>query len=336
MILNRRCEYAGEVLPFIWDTVDVQAACSVEHVIAFLDALRRHGLYDASLIILHADHGYWKLPGSKSHVGLRNLEVADDTLGLSGEDFAQIVSASAPLLAIKPPHSSGPLSISSAPAALTDIPATLSALLALDEPFGGKSVFTIGPGESRTRRFFYYHDLNREGDDFFDQLEEYAVRGPLRDRASWRLVTTRPGRAAAQQIQFGTDRTLRILRGGWSAHEAEPGEQGRRFNWAVGRSASLTASLPRHAVTLHARVKAPFGSGEQRVTVTVDGKVAGTWRSSQAWNWEDHVLAIDADENRPAASVIQFAFSDCLEPTGLDSRCLALAFESITLDGTAN
>jgi hypothetical protein len=334
MILNRQCDYAGEVLPFTWENVQVQARCSVEHLSVFLQALKQHNLYDSSLIIVHADHGYWKLPGSKSQVELRNLDATAGTPSLNEEEFAQIVSSSAPLLAIKLPNASGPLTTSTAPAAISDLPATISAALNLGEPFGGKPVFQIGPRERRERRFFYYYDLNREGDQFFDRFDEYVVTGRLRDRAAWRLAAPRHSRedAGAQRIAFGTDRTLRILREGWSAHEFDDAENGAGFNWAIGRAASLTASLPKTRVKLRARVKTPFGDQEQSVTVSVDGKSVGTWQSAQAWTWEDHELFIDADENRPAASDIQFEFSSCREPGFGESRCLAVAFESITLE----
>jgi hypothetical protein len=95
------------------------------------------------------------------------------------------------LMAIKPPHNRDNLNISRAQVSLTDIPATISSILNLDDKFDGRSVFEVDPNEVRERRF-YYHDWRKESwqQSYFPRLDEFVVKGSVFDKNSWRLGST--------------------------------------------------------------------------------------------------------------------------------------------------
>jgi hypothetical protein len=99
-----------------------------------------------------------------------------------------------PLLVIKPPGRSGPLQTSSAPTALTDIPATVLDLLELPrEGYSGESVFRIDPAAPRVRTYFFHSWKSTNWTDpYFDMLYEFSVNGPVGDPNAWKFVRTIP------------------------------------------------------------------------------------------------------------------------------------------------
>jgi hypothetical protein len=188
-VLNADCEYAGKIRPWTWENIHVQTRCSFDDFLRFLDKLKQLDIYEASCIILQADHGYWKIPDSAGHIHLKNSDHhLDGYFTDDKEVFAQIVCSALPLLAVKPPHGKGPLVVSGAEVMLSDIPATLAVLLDLDETFSGRSVFDVGANEKRRRPFRYYDTLPRPGDDRFGRMDEFIITGSALDKDSWRFV----------------------------------------------------------------------------------------------------------------------------------------------------
>lgn len=331
-VLNADCEYAGKILPWTWENVMVQTKCSFDHFLEFLNRLKTLGIYDSSFIILQADHGYWKVPDSAKQIKLEN-----DNNPLDGyftddkEYFAQIVCSALPLLAVKLPNSKGPLRASEAEVMLSDIPATISSVLNLNEKFSGRSVFDVSPKESREREFRYYVTLNSPGDEYFGRMDKFVINGSVFDKRSWRFIKyLSPAQSQpVGRIDFGTNGVSRFLGDGWGGNHGS--NDGLTFQWAVGQSASVLLSLEKDAsIRLTANVKTFVK--DQEVKVKVDGKEVGNWHVSPDWNWETHSVSIDPDKNRPKVSVVEFTFSQFKKPEGKDPRPLAVLFESITLE----
>ncbi len=338
-VVTADCQYAGKILPWEWNNITAQDRCSLNHFIEFLNKLKTLGIYDNALIVVQADHGCWRVPQSLNQISLKNT---DNDIGKDfhdEEDFASKVCASSPLLLVKPPHSAGPLKISDAPTALTDIPATITSILNVNDKFEGRSVFDIRPDEVRERQFNYYYELLQSGNKYYDFIDEYSITGNLFDRTSWkhigRLVPPVPPQAV-QIIDFGSDSAKFFTRSGWGTKEQEPGEGGHAFVWALGKTASIFISLPKTAVTLTATVKSLFKSGDQTVTVIVDGKEAGRWKNIEFSQWENHFVFIPDNPNRPSVSTVEFMFSEYFPATQKESRELALIFNSITFEEKTN
>lgn len=336
-VLNEDCEYAGKILPWRWENIDIQAKCSFDHFVEFLNKLKLMGIYDSSLIILHADHGYWMIPNSTNQIKLRNLDKqVGSNSTLDKEYFSKVVCAALPTLAVKPPHSKGPLTISKAQTMLTDIPDTICSILGLDEKFNGRSVFEIDPNETRERKFYYYDRLNKADDNYFGRLDEFIVRGDVFDKDSWHLGLTyfspKSSYQNLQKIDFGTKDAFQFLRWGWSGGEMDT-KDGLTYTWALGSSASIFLSLPQNeAILLTANVKTIRFAKPQIVTVKVDGRRIGSWEVSSNWTWEKHSIVIPPDAHRMGVSNVEFNFSQHRVPNGEgDPRPLAVLFESITL-----
>lgn len=334
-VLSKNCEYAGKILPWRWENIKVQAKCSFDSFLLFLTKLKRLGVYDKALIILQADHGYWKIPESANQIKLKNSDrQIEGNFGCDKEYFAEVVCSSLPLLAVKLPGVSGPLRISEAPTQLIDIPATISSILGLNEEFNGRSVFDVDDNEVRERKFYYYEQLNRQGDDFFRRLDEYLITGSVFDKSSWRLGLAYHSPESSFQVKkidFGTEEACRFLRLGWGGNESNS-KDGTTYCWALGNSASIFISLPKDKIVLlAAHVKALKFVKPQRVTIKVDGKKVGMWEIGSAWKWEKHSIVIEPDKGRPNVSIVEFIFSQYYEPDEKVKRPLAVLFESITI-----
>ena len=332
LVMNADCEYVGKVLPFTRENLKIQLACGLDSAIEFFQRLKSFGIYDSSLIILQADHG----GGMK--VQLKSVdEKGGSTSFINSIDLTRIVGSALPLLAIKPPYSKGPLKISEAPAMLTDIPATISSVLKLNEEFPGISVFKIDPQGVRERRTYYYKwRAENWQDEYFNRMDEYIIKGSVFDEASWRPGSTSypPGKGVfgtctTTKIDFGTTESDRFKRFGWGGNESSKGRHS--FNWALGYSASILVSLPKDKpVVLIANIGTyPFDE-PQHVTIKVDGKERGNWELRVPWHLSKHSIVIPPNKDRPDVSVIEFGFSRHRIPEG-DKRPVAVMFESITL-----
>ena len=330
--LNRDCQYTGKILPWTWDNIKVQTKCSFDDFLGLIDKIKHLGIYESSFIILHADHGYWKIPDSAKQIKLNNEKKHLDGYFLDdNEYFAQIVCSALPLLAIKRPYGEGPLVISEVEADITDLPATISSVLKLGEKFNGRSVFDIDRNLERKRSFFYYDKLNRPGDEYFDRMDEFVIEGSVFDKNSWKFIQhiLPPHNYETSKIDFGTTESSRFLRSGWSYNDVNS-EGSLKYQWALGRSASIYISLDKNErVRLTSNIKNFLK--DQQITVKVDGKEVGNWSISSNWEWEKHSIIIHADKNRTNVSVVEFTFSQFKPPTGKESRPLSVLFESITL-----
>jgi len=341
-VLREDCEPAEHTLPWTWDNIKPQTKCSFDHFIEFLDKLKLIGIYESSFIILHADHGYWKIRNSVDQINLKNSDkLLAGYFPNDKEHFSRIVCSALPLLAIKLPYNNGPLKISSVQTTLTDIPATIGAVLNLPVSFNGQSVFDINPEENRERRFYYYDRAARSEDDFFYRLDEFIITGSPFDKASWRFVSYHSPKRwhQIQKIDLGTHEASRFLHSGWSDYEGSQG--GLSFQWALGNAASIRFSLPKnHAVRLTAHVKTLPFTTPQTIIIKVDGNEIGHWELSpiswnweEPWKWESHSIVIKPGEQRPdIISLIEFIFSQHKEPDEKDERTPAVLFESITID----
>ena len=326
-VVNEDGEYAGRILAANRRNAKTQSKYTLNHVIELLNKLKALGTYESSLIILHADHG--------GHIRIKMMNMDKEMNGssMSNSELANIVKAAVSLMAIKPPYVKGPLKISSVQAALTDIPATISSILNLNEKFPGRSVFEISSDEMRERKFYYFEFLHKHWQaQFFDRIDEYLVRGPSLDITSWQRGSTyfRPGTLhKIQKIDFGTPDSSRFLRCGWSGNEKHP-KEGYTLNWALENSASIFLPLPKsESVLLIANITSIPFSKPQHITVKVDGKEIGAWKLPNRWLLDKYVITIGPDENRPDVSIVEFIFSQHLEEQG--KRPLAVLFQSITL-----
>lgn len=201
-VVDGRCNYVGGVLPRNRQTITTQSKCSLDAVIKVLEKMKELGIYNDSLIILMADHG--------AGIDPYDLKPAVSENGHSVVSISPlIVSMATPLMAIKPPGTSGPLQISTAPASLIDTAATVNAILGLGDTFAGRPILELRPDEPRVRGF-YFHTWRRKDfvSDYVGPIQEYIVEGSVYDSAAWhRAVRFLPPTEQAKTEINGADAT---------------------------------------------------------------------------------------------------------------------------------
>lgn len=182
LVVNSDCEYAGEVLPETRENVLNQSRCTLDFFIKFIERLKMLGIYKSSLIIINADHGF-HMPFQFRDKEVQSL-IRSSTEKEFGED-GHLLGRLLPLLAIKPPYGKGPLDISYSQVELTDIPATINAVLGLNETFSGRSVFSDDTKVRNRKSYWSFMTPEDMENDFLDRHREINIKGSVFDSASW-------------------------------------------------------------------------------------------------------------------------------------------------------
>lgn len=154
-----------------------QSRCALRMVGHLLDRLRGLGVYDRTAIVLTADHG-WRLE-RRDHP-LRDSDSPAGPLDL-------VALSAMPLLAVKPMAAHGPLGLSMAPTAITDVPATITDLAGLPPGlFPGESALRLDEHAPRRRTYAFHSWRNADwGREYMDVLYLFSVDGPVLDPDSW-------------------------------------------------------------------------------------------------------------------------------------------------------
>jgi hypothetical protein len=168
--LNEHCEYerlSTKRVNYVRTNI-----CSMKLFLRFLSKLHALGVYDSSSIIFAGDHGT-RGQGTGIASVAHGLEIGDAW----------------PALIIKPAGSRGPLRVSHAQAELADVAATIVQLTGIDAVFPGRSLLSLREAEERTRYFY----LGKPGEPWWrmpdrPSMTGFAIRGPVRERASWSPV----------------------------------------------------------------------------------------------------------------------------------------------------
>src|SRR3989338_1669660 len=91
------------------------------------------------------------------------------------------------LLVVKRPRSTGPLRISQAPSAISDIPATIVDTLGLNNQFAGTSALKLDEHAPRPRQFAAYLWSSAEWQaDYFPYMDIFTVDGRPTEGSAWK------------------------------------------------------------------------------------------------------------------------------------------------------
>jgi hypothetical protein len=267
VIVTADCGVADAIRPLRQNYKD-QTHCAVMRTAQILDRLKELGLYDNALIVISSDHGIG-FPPPRFH---NDRELPPGPLSvLSGKSMA--------LLIVKTPGARGPVRVSHAPTAITDVPATIMDALGVPHTFPGTSALKLPEDASRVRSFAMY-DWENDGwkHDYFDALDLLEVRGPLLDGKSWTFVDTLYPPGAT------TDNRMR------GVYDVQRSRSGYLYRWSRPR-AYFHAPPGARQLELQIRSIAPK---PQTVTFTVAGHTLDkVTLADQSWVVVKHALAPD-------------------------------------------
>jgi hypothetical protein len=245
VVLDANCEFIGAVRSPDRVAYNGQARCAVTKVTAILDRLKELGLYDGSLIVISSDHGV----GHTSPRFTHEQRVPSGALSrLAGKALA--------LLIVKPPDSRGPVRISYAPSAISDVPATVMDILGFRHNLPGEPALRLAENASRTRTFAMY-DWEGWTTPFFDALDVMEINGRVLDGGSWSM------KASFYPPDSGEEARARGL------YRRQRNARGVVYRWG---SPHVFLHAPSTARSFEVRVRS-IADKAQTVTVSVDDRV---------------------------------------------------------------
>jgi len=260
-VLNEKCEPHGDGA----GKPESSARCAIESFLTLLEALRRNGVYDKTVVAVIADHG----AGIAS--GYAGAEAKERLL------WAALAGAANPIFLVKPLDAHGPLVDDERAVSVTDIGATVCALADACGPVRlGTSAFASNR-PSGTRRFHSYqwrHELWSAAT--IPGVTEYQVAGPLWRYASWRRRGPAPSYALGNAINFSVPADLQTY-GEFGFSEAEPSG-----SWVVGDTAEIRLRPKESAASdldliVNARAFVSSAQPRQEVDVTVNREPVARW-----------------------------------------------------------
>ena len=316
-----------------------QGECILSQVKAFLEHLKRLGVYDESMIIIAGDHG----SSGSHHVG---VDFQDDAPTIDGgfTPPVRLKASALPLLLIKPLRAEGEMTISNAPVSLCDLPNTIVDALEIDARFPCESAFALGDGAQRERRYLFY-----EWDDevwqktYLPNMREYLVSGyGWRDRAwapthrtftSLGISINTPDRyeLGSPLLFTAKGNAIAYLGKGWEL----PGE---KSTWIDGKKAWLRLPIEKtNADLMIDAVIDPFlvegKLDHQLVNVYVNRNPIGSWKVTSPGHY--HLTIPGALIEGMDTLRILFELPKAVSPAKLgiddDKKVLGVAIESMTV-----
>jgi hypothetical protein len=148
-----------------------QASCVLKSVAVLLGDLKRAGLYDSTMILIHGDHGICLGNG----------------LPTTGDMIPTCVGSAHPLLLMKPRRARGALRIDDTPTELLDIASTILSENSIDHSLPG---VPIGRQQDLSDRVRHYYRFTPDRSTAFakgrvDTTEIYSVKGSMFKRDAW-------------------------------------------------------------------------------------------------------------------------------------------------------
>ena len=266
-MFDAECEFTGVSKAINRHLQTEQTRCAMRWFTYLLDALKKSGVYDNSLIILTADTGAGSIYANDD---LSSLYAQDH--GVPPGELGRLIGGANPVLAIKLPESRGAMRTSQVQAQLTDIPRTVCESLG---DCSNNLGLNLGRDQHEIReRIYQYYQFKHEywGLDYIPGITQYSVLGPLWLESSWTQSETEGAPQEIFRLDFSADDDARMFGTGWGAVEVENGAVSKR--WATASEAELFLPLPEgKSMVLAFKVFRTPGLDGQQLTLSVDDQV---------------------------------------------------------------
>ena len=258
LAVDAECTFTGVGRRVTRERYKDQARCAVRRVTALFDRLRELGVYDSSLIVISSDHG----------LGFTPLKFVHDRQLPAGA-LSTIAARSMALLVVKAPGTQGPVRVSYAPTAITDIPATILDALGVAHALQGQPALELAESAVRPRAFAMYDwDHENWAQHYFESLDVMEVNGRLLDGNNWKLT---------ESIYAPDASTDARARGLYETHRSRTGVA---YRWSSAR-AFFHAPPDARGMQLQVRSIAPT---PQTATLSIGGReLARVTLSDQSW-----------------------------------------------------
>ena len=334
LLFDRNCKYVGPQ-PVDYAHEGEQVRCTLIQLEEMIQALKKNGVYDQTMIVVNGDHGTPWLPSSQS--GQWGKIVPEHIMGMASV-----------FLFIKPPEARGPMGFSDMPVTMGDIPATIAGVYGLDHAYTGVQIFNDEPIADRERYYFSYDSASKAHSlQALENLTRYRIRGNVYDERDWVLpgvesvagsladpAVNSPG-AAEQSLNTGKypsqlkmDHTeFEVVAQGFSWLE----QHSVPVRWVDGTSARVFLSPPGHdSINLVFESYVPPSISGQWVEISINGRVIARL-DEEALKGNRHMVSIPAGLLPAEEFDIEFKMARTTS-TPQDPRLLSVLFSYIGLE----
>lgn len=333
LVVNSNHKFAGRVLHEVSPVFfNYQAEFTFNNVIKLLEQLKHLDLYNSTFIIIQSDHG--------SGIPFDLFFPEGDKSSSYGTFIQSDIFL--PLLLIKKPNEHGVLKTSNAQGELTDIPATISSVLKIQNNFPGQSLFDMDSLSDRRRTAYYSTVTNRNDamiSGFFDDYQEFIITGSLYKFDSWKkggiMKKPSPPYTWGTVLSFiDNGNVTSYLNEGW-------GPPVESCTWGSGKIASLKIpiNLPRTEQIELSCFISPFlvpakGLNKQNLTISINNSVVGEFVISSPGVQKVSLLFSRKLIANSSEMLVSFSMPDATigSDVGIqgEGRMLGVAFYSIT------
>lgn len=334
LLFDRNCQYVGPQRVDFANEGE-QTRCTLIQLEKMIDALKRIGVYDQTMIVINGDHGTPWLPSSFSDRSGEHVPVA-------------IMGMASVALMIKAPGARGSLEFSDLPVTMGDIPATIAGAMGIDHDYPGVQMFDGEPSAGRERHYFTYDTPSTaHSTQVLNNLTRYRIRGDVFDEGDWLLPgheardSSTPGSGAGSmaavvqpmsagkypfQLNMDHPEFEAVSEGfSWLEQHRVP------VRWVDGTTARVSLSPPGHeSINLVFNCHSPSSIQGQSLEISINGSVIAELGEA-ALRGNRHVVPVP-DDLLPAEELqITFNMSGTMS-TEQDPRLLSLLFSYIGLE----
>lgn len=303
------------------EAVEEQGECMIKQVGRYLQRIKELGVYDQSLIILVAD------TGSK-------YSISPQVEGGGNNEIPEFVRSSAhPVIAIKDFDKQGEFHISDVPVSLLDIaPTVLSSLGYYKTDTEGFDIFSINLNQNRSRRFFYYKGAEEARLKVIPQMQEFIIRGFIRNKSSWEIGRQYFSREKNEQttmsfVDFGEPEASKFQDLGWSVEARK-----YSFSWTIAGRAALIGKLPQKDF-IRMIVKFSNPHPDQKVEVRLNGRTVATWKIDKPHSLREYVTKMKlSDSERDNINRVDFIIAKKGVLSDRDSRVLGICVDWVKFE----
>ncbi len=334
LLFDRNCKYVGPQ-PVGYANEGEQVRCTLKQLEKMIQALKKNGVYDQTMIVINGDHGTPWLPSSQP--GQWGEIVPDYIMGMASV-----------FLFIKPPEARGPMGFSDQPVTMGDIPATIAGAYGLDHAYTGIQMFNDEPIADRERYYFSYDSSSKAHSlQALNNLTRYRIRGNVFDERDWVLpgMENVAGPLAGPAVNSSDAAEQALNAGKYPSQlkmdhpEFEVISQGFSWleqhsvpvRWVDGTTARVFLSPPgQDSIRLVFESYVPPSISDQLMEISINGRVIAKL-DEETLKGNRHTLPIPVDLLTAEEFDVEFKMARSMSAPQ-DTRLLSVLFSYIGLE----
>ena len=312
LLFDRNGDFIGPQ-PVNWHNQREQATCTLVQLENMIRRLKKIGIYDQTMIMIHGDHGTPWLP--EAYPGQSGERIPESLIGMAST-----------LVLAKPPGVRGSLAFSDRAVTTGDVPATIVDVFGYEFDYPGVSMFGEDANVNPERYYYTYDSAARAHHlQALRGLTRYRIRGDVFDDRNWLSPEMTDIAGHPSQLYMDHPDMLAYSHGfSFLAHQPGP------VRWVEGTRAGVLLMPPvKGPLALVFESYVPPGINGQWMEITVQGNLLARL-DAKALAEKRHTLLLEGDISRSDVLEIEFTMGKTLKPEN-DRRLLSVLFHYVGL-----